>query len=91
MPLSGLSGMALSVGGSVHPSVHLELSDAAYTERLAAFLASLGQEAVVSGPGHVDVLLPDDPSSEVGRRELEIYLRVWSVLYPEAQVTRNER
>jgi hypothetical protein len=81
----------MSVGRSIYPSVHLELSDAAYTERLASFLASLGQEAVVAGPGHIDVLLSDDPGSDVGRRELEIYLRVWSVLYPEAQVTTDER
>lgn len=55
-----------------------------YTERLASFFTSLGQRAMVSGPGRVEVLLP---SGEGADRELAIYLRVWGVMYPDAAVT----
>jgi hypothetical protein len=56
-----------------------------YSERLASFFTSLGQRAVVVGPGRVDVSLPADEA--VAERELAIYLRVWAVMYPDAQVT----
>ena len=62
----------------------LRLSDPEYTERLASFLESLGQTAVVAGPGAVE-LIPDE--REGARIEVDIYLRVWNVLYPDAQVT----
>jgi hypothetical protein len=62
--------------------VKLTLSDSAYTERLATFLEGLGQPAIVSGPGQIE--LADD--NELVRSELAIYLKVWAVLYPEAQV-----
>jgi hypothetical protein len=62
-------------------AVQLHLSDPGYTERLAAFLESLGQTAIVSAPGHLE--LEGDPNAT----ELAIYLRVWQVLYPDAVVT----
>ena len=52
-------------------------------DRLASFLRSLGQAAIVAGPAQLDVDLPADPSA---REELEIYLRVWRVLYPDTEV-----
>ena len=55
-----------------------------YCERLASFFTSLGQRAVVVGPGRVDVALPAD--EVVAQRELAIYLRVWAVMYPDAVV-----
>jgi hypothetical protein len=58
--------------------MQLRLSDPSYTDRLAHFLRSLGQTVLDSGPTRLDV---DTPSSE-----LEIYLRVWTVLYPDAEV-----
>jgi hypothetical protein len=61
----------------------LRLADPEYTERLASFLTSLGQEAVVAGPDTVE-LVPGD--GEDGQLETEIYLRVWNVLYPQASV-----
>jgi hypothetical protein len=61
--------------------VFLQLSDAAYAERLTAFLTSLGQRTVEHGPGRYEL------ADEVDGLELAIYLRVWDVLYPEAQVT----
>ena len=61
----------------------LLLRDPEYTERLASFLRSLGQAPIVSGPDHVEL---DPPASETDRAELEIYLRVWKVLYPDAEV-----
>ena len=54
-----------------------------YSDRLASFLRSLGQAAIVAGPAQLDVDLPADPSA---REELEIYLRVWRVLYPDTEV-----
>jgi len=62
----------------------LRLSDPGYTERLASFLRSLGQSAVVAGPGLVELTGPDYESGQI---ELDIYLRVWNVLHPEAPVT----
>ena len=63
----------------------LRLTDPAYTERLASFLTSLGQKAIVSGPATVDLFEPES-EGETARIEVEIYLRVWNVLYPEAGV-----
>lgn len=59
--------------------MQLQVHDPAYTDRLAAFLRSVGQRSVVSGPVAVDVDGAD-------AAELEVYLRVWLVLYPDADV-----
>ena len=59
--------------------MRLLLDDPAYTERLAAFLRSVGQRPVRSGPVALDV-------AEADAAELEVYLRVWFVLYPDATV-----
>ncbi len=61
--------------------MYLQLSDAAYSERLTAFLTSLGQRAVECGPGRYEL------AEEVDDLEVAIYLRVWDVLYPEAPVS----
>jgi hypothetical protein len=65
--------------------MQLSLGDPSYTDRLAAFLTSVGRRAIVSAPDLVDV---DDPAEDSQRLELELelYLRVWSVLYPDADV-----
>ena len=63
--------------------MQLRLNDPGYTDRLANFLRSLGQAAIVAGPAQVDIDLPADASAH---EELEIYLRVWRVLYPDAEV-----
>jgi hypothetical protein len=63
--------------------MQLRLTDPSYTDRLAHFLRSLGQTAIVAGPGQLEVDLP--PTSDA-RVELTIYLRVWKVLYPDAEV-----
>jgi len=63
--------------------MHLSLSDPAYTDRLASFLRSLGQRPLVTGPDSLELEPVDDDESRV---ELEIYLRVWRVLYPDANV-----
>jgi hypothetical protein len=60
-------------------TMQLLLHDSAYTDRLAAFLRSVGQRPVVAGPQAVDV-------GETEPAEIEVYLRVWRVLYPDAQV-----
>jgi hypothetical protein len=59
--------------------------DSTYTDRLAAFLTSVGRPAVVAGPNRIDVTDGDDPEA-AGDVELELYLRVWRVLYPDAEV-----
>ena len=63
--------------------MQLRLTDPSYTDRLANFLRSLGQTAIVAGPGQLEVELPSTNDALV---ELGIYLRVWKVLYPETEV-----
>jgi hypothetical protein len=63
--------------------MQLLLRDPVYTERLASFLRSLGQRPIVSGPHNLE--LQPGPGG-LDRAELEIYLRVWRVLYPDAEV-----
>ena len=59
--------------------MRLVLRDAAYTDSLAAFLRSVGHHPAVAAPGALDV--------DVDPAELDIYLRVWQVLEPDAEVT----
>ena len=63
--------------------MHLFLRDPSYTDRLAAFLTSVGRRAVVGAPDRVDI---DETAEDSQHLELELYLRVWSVLYPDADV-----
>jgi hypothetical protein len=63
--------------------MQLRLTDPSYTDRLATFLRSLGQTVIVAGPGRLEIDLPDNTSASA---ELRIYLRVWRVLYPDAEV-----
>ncbi len=63
--------------------MQLFVRDPSYTEKLAAFLASVGRPAVVGAPNRVD--LEESAEDELGL-ELELYLRVWRVLYPDADV-----
>lgn len=63
--------------------MQLRLDDPSYTDRLANFLRSLGQTVIVAGPGQLDV---DVPAGSSSRAEIEIYLRVWTVLYPDTEV-----
>ena len=65
----------------------LRLSDPTYTERLASFLQSLGKNASVAGP---DVVVLGEDEAEGALLELEIYLRVWNVLYPDAGVALDD-
>jgi hypothetical protein len=58
--------------------MQLRLHDPVYTDRLAAYLRSVGQRPVVGGPDSVEV--------DAERAEVEVYLRVWEVLYPDAEV-----
>jgi hypothetical protein len=63
--------------------MQLSLSDPSYTERLAQFLTSVGRHAVVAGPDRVEL---DGHEDDLQRLELEMYLRVWSVIHPDADV-----
>jgi hypothetical protein len=66
--------------------MQLRLSDPSYTDRLATFLRSLGQAVFVDAPDRLDV----DAPSRSAEAEIEIYLRVWKVLYPDAPVFQVE-
>jgi hypothetical protein len=63
--------------------MQLFVRDPSYTDRLAAFLTSVGRRAVVSAPDRVDI---DETDADAQHLELELYLRVWRVLYPDADV-----
>ena len=63
--------------------MQLLLRAPSYTDRLAAYLTSVGRHAVVGAPDRVDLEESPDDSQHL---ELELYLRVWRVLYPEADV-----
>jgi hypothetical protein len=63
--------------------MQLFLHDPTYTDRLAAFLTSVGRRAVVGAPDRVDL---DEAPEDSLNLELELYLRVWHVLYPDAEV-----
>jgi hypothetical protein len=67
--------------------MQLRLADPSYTERLANFLRSLGQTAIIAGPTQLEIALPD---TESAREELAIYLRVWQVLYPDTEVQMGD-
>jgi hypothetical protein len=62
--------------------MHLLVRDSTYTDRLAAFLTSVGCPAVVAAPDRI--ALAD--GADASRLEVELYLRVWRVLYPDADV-----
>jgi fructoselysine-6-P-deglycase FrlB-like protein len=62
--------------------MQLRLSDPSYTDRLATFLRNLGQTVLVSAPNQLEV---DTPTGSAAA-EIRIYLRVWRVLYPDAEV-----
>jgi hypothetical protein len=71
--------MAEGRGSPERPlTLQLLLRDPDYTDRLAAFLRSVGQRPLVHGPGRLDVDAPDE--------ELDAYLRVWHVMHPDAVV-----
>jgi hypothetical protein len=61
--------------------LRLLLRDPDYTDRLVAFLRSVGQGPIVNGPGQIHV---DAPSEE-----LDAYLRVWRVMHPHVEVKLN--
>ena len=64
-------------------AMQLFLRDPTYTDRLAEFLTSVGRRAVVAAPDRVDV---HETTEEAQRLELELLLRVWRVLEPDAEV-----
>jgi hypothetical protein len=63
--------------------MQLFLRDPSYTDRLAAFLTSVGRRAVVRAPDRIDL---GETPEDAQHLEFELYLRVWRVLYPDAEV-----
>ncbi|HZR94184.1 MAG TPA: hypothetical protein VFA56_00710 [Gaiellaceae bacterium] len=58
--------------------MRLHLIDPAYTDRLVAYLRDLGQHPTVETPACVVV--------EAEPAEIEVYLSVWKVLHPDAEI-----
>jgi hypothetical protein len=58
--------------------LRLLLTDPSYTDRLTAFLRSVGQQPRVRGLGELEVDAPVE--------ELDAYLRVWKVMHPDVRV-----
>src|SRR5687767_5412043 len=75
-----------------HPAdMNIRIAEPVYTDRLASFLESLGQTAITCGPGHIDLIIPDtDPERMIALNEVRIFLRVWGVLYPDAEIGATE-
>ena len=63
--------------------MQLFLRDPSYTDRLAAFMTSVGRHAVVAAPDRVEL---DEHADDLQRLELEMYLRVWAVIHPDVDV-----
>ena len=63
--------------------MQLLLRDPTHTQRLAAFLTSVGRRAIVVAPNRVDV---HETTDETQHLELELLVRVWQVLEPDAEV-----
>jgi hypothetical protein len=63
--------------------MQLLLRDPSYADQLASFLRSVGRHAVVAAPDRVDL---DEDADDLERLEVEMYLRVWRVLHPDADV-----
>ena len=63
--------------------MELFLRDPSYTDRLATFMTSVGRRAVVTAPDRVEV---DEDDDDLQRLEVEMYLRVWAVIHPDADV-----
>jgi hypothetical protein len=84
----GLTTLQLAPDPQTCGIMQLRLGDTIHTERLASFLESVGQSTIVSGPNEIELLAPDTgKAGDMARREIAIYLRVWSVLYPDAEVS----
>jgi hypothetical protein len=67
--------------------MHLQLRDPEQADALAAFLRSVGQRPEAVDRDVLELRMPDGgPEGEAARLELEIYLRVWRVLRPDAEV-----
>jgi hypothetical protein len=63
--------------------MQLFVRDPSYTHRLAEFLTSVGRDAVVAAPDRVDL---DENEDDSQRLEVEMYLRVWRIIHPDADV-----
>ena len=62
--------------------MQLRLSNPTHTDGLATFLRGLGQTVCVRPPNRVEV----DARTGSAAAEIQIYLRVWRVLYPDGAV-----
>ena len=65
--------------------MRVRLSDPALLPNLVDYLRAA--ECVVEevGPGELNVLIPRAPSDEQAAREVDIYLRAWQAMHPNAR------
>jgi hypothetical protein len=71
--------------------VIIEISDPAAGDDLVAFLQAARCEAEQAGPRRISATLPDAPSEQAARRELELYLAAWQARHPGLRARRKPR
>jgi hypothetical protein len=71
--------------------VIIEISDPAAGDDLVAFLQAACCEAEQAGPSRISATLPDAPSEQAARRELELYLATWQARHPGMRARRKPR
>jgi hypothetical protein len=69
----------------------VEISDPSRADDLVAFLHTARCEATNAGTKKITVSLPDAPSEEAARRELELYLAAWQARHPGVRARRKPR
>lgn len=68
----------------------VEISDPSLADDLVGFLRRAHCQAErADGNGTLAVSLPDSPSEDLARRELEAYLLAWQALHPGVQARRR--
>ena len=72
--------------------IEIEVSDHSQAHDLADFLRGLCFEAEVVGERRLEARFRDPvpPDKEAGELELDLYLRVWVAIHPEAWAVRVE-
>lgn len=73
-------------------SIQIEVSDGAQAYDLADFLRGLCFDVELVGERMLEARFRDPvpPDMEAGQLELDLYLRVWAAIHPEAWAVRVE-
>jgi hypothetical protein len=65
--------------------MRVRLTDETLVPDLLAYLRAAECVAEEVGPGELNVIVPRAPSDDQARRELDLYLRAWQAMNPNAQ------